>query len=545
MIPAFPFPAGPARRRVGGGWGWAARVVRLGVAWVLVPGTLAAQTMSEPLVPRGRVRLDFAPSVSSWDARYGIGSDGAEVEEPLGTDLTDSRAVGLFPGISSLEETLRSLSGDASFEARVGSTVGRLTQEVTRLDFGLRIGVFDWLTVGATLPYVRGRSTLDFAFRPDSAANLGLNPASSGEGVSALLTGLGEAAVAADEHAQAACAGGSTTTCAAATALAQRADAFWRGMFGAYLATPFFPLGGSAVASKLQQALSTLNGDLAAAGIAGVAAPLVFASEALDEAAFRALPAGASAGIGMTPLQSYPGIWQMGDVEVNATVRLLEGEVRDSGAVSPRLAWALHGGFLVRLPTGVLDDPDVVLDLASGDGQQDLEGRLDAGLRAGSHLALSGSFRYGTQAAVDILRRVAPHEALLPQASSLRAVRWTPGAYTHLELSPRIHLGEALALAADYRRFHKAEDAYELLGEETQGGLPADPALLARESEITLTEVAVGLRYSSVGLFRRREVGTPVEVGLRWVLPLSGGGGRTPKANRVELSLSLFRRIWG
>jgi hypothetical protein len=124
-------------------------------------------------------------------------------------------------------------------------------------------------------------------------------------------------------------------------------------------------------------------------------------------------------------------------------------------------------------------------------------------------------------------------------------VRWTPGDYTHLEISPRIHLGEALALAADYRRFHKAEDAYDLLGEDTGDGSSADVTLLSRESEVTLEEVAVGLRYSSLGLFRRGKVGTPAEVGVRWVFPLSGSGGRTPKAQRAELSLSLFRRIWG
>jgi hypothetical protein len=170
---------------------------------------------------------------------------------------------------------------------------------------------------------------------------------------------------------------------------------------------------------------------------------------------------------------------------------------------------------------------------------------VDAGLRVGSRLDFRGSVRHGTQAAVDILRRVAPHEALLPQASSLRAVRWTPGAYTHVEISPRIHLGEALALAGDYRRFHKAIDAYELLGEETAGTPAADVTLLARETEMTLEEVAVGLRYSSLGLFRRGLVGTPAEVGVRWVFPLSGSGGQTPKASRAEFSLSLFRRIWG
>ncbi|MHB1193845.1 MAG: hypothetical protein ACYC6F_12460 [Longimicrobiales bacterium] len=537
MIPLLPLSSG----RLSGVRGW---WVGVAVAGLLAPAAAVGQTMSDPLVPRGRVRLDFAPSISFWDTRYGIGADGKDVEEALGMDLTDERAVGLFPGITTLEETLRSLSGDAGFEGRVGSTVGRLSKEVTRLDFGLRIGVFEWLTVGASVPYVRGRSTLAFAFRADSTANLGLNPASAGgQGVSDLLSALGEAAVAADSRATSLCAAGSSAECSDATALAQRANGFWEGLFGAYFASPFFPVAGAPVAARLEEAYAALNADLAAAGVAAVGLPLAFAPEALDDAGYRALSS--SSGVGMTPLESYPGIWQLGDVEVNATVRLLDGEVRDSGAVSPRFAWALYGGFLVRLPTGLLDDPNMLFDFASGDGQQDLEGRVDAGLRVGSRLDFRGSFRRGTQAAVDILRRVSPHEVLLPPASTLRAVRWTPGAYTHLELSPRIHLGEALALAGDYRRFHKAMDAYELLGEETAGAAAADVTLLVRETEMTVEEVAVGLRYSSLGLFRRGLVGTPAEVGVRWVFPLSGSGGQTPKASRAEFSLSLFRRIWG
>lgn len=545
MIPAStPFPAPRALPRRLRSW-----LAVGGLVTVLVPGALAGQALADPLVPRGRVRLDFAPSVSSWDTRYGLRADRGstvEEEEALGVDLTDPRGVALFPGIATLEETLRALSGDATFQGNVGLMTGRLDKEVTRLDLGLRVGVFDWLTVGASVPYLRGISTLDVAFRADSAANLGLNPGTAGsQGVSTLLTALGNAAVAADSRAKGVCAGGSSAACSSAMALAQRATGFWQGMFGAYTATPFFPLGSAPVAARLRDAFTSLDGALAAAGLPRIGAPLVFASKALDEEAFLALPGSASSGIGMTPLQSYPGLWQMGDLEVNATVRLLEGERGDSGAVSPRVAWALYGGFAVRLPTGRLDDPDVLLDFSSGDGQRDVEGRLDAVLRVRSRLDLRGGFRYGTQAAVDIVRRVARHEALLPQASSSRVVRWTPGSYTLLELSPRVHLGEALAFAADYRRFHKAEDAYELVGEEPAGSAPADPTLLARETEVELREIAVGLRYSSLALFRGGKVGTPAEIGVRWVRPLSGSGGQTPKATRIEVSLSLFRRIWG
>ncbi|MDP2955904.1 MAG: hypothetical protein Q8N53_05760 [Longimicrobiales bacterium] len=540
-----PRPA-PACGALGAARGW---VLGLALALVAAPGSAAGQALADPLVPRGRVRFDFVPSLSSWDTRYGVRREGGaavEGEEELGVDLTDPRGLSLFPGIATLEERLRTLSGDAGFQGTVGSVSGWLDKEVTRLDMGLRVGVFDWLTVGANVPYVKGQSTLDFAFRADPAANLGVSPAlTANSAVGRVLSGLGTAAVAASGRAQTVCGAGAGADCQSATALARRANDFWQGMFGAYFASPFFPLGSAPVSTRLQAAFASLDGALAAAGLPRVGAPLAFATKGVDEQTLRGLPSDPASGIGMTPIQSYPGLWQLGDIEVNATVRLLEGERRDSGAVSPRLAWAIHGGFLVRLPTGALDDPAVFLDVASGDAQQDMEGRLEAGLRIGSRLGFRGGFRYGTQGGVDVVRRVAPHEALLPLENSARVVRWTPGSYTLIELSPRVHLGEALALAADYRRFHKAQDGYELVGEEPEGAAAADPSLLAGETEMTFEEVAVGLRYSSLGLWRQGRVGTPAELGLRWILPLSGSGGQTPKATRVEFSLSLFRRIWG
>ena len=537
----------PAPRGRAPGW----RAVVVFAVAVFMPGApaLEAQTLSDPLVPRGRVRLDFSPSVRAWDTRYGLRQNGGRseaVEEHLGADLTDARGVSLFPGMAALEETLRSLSGDDAFQGVVGSSVGRLSNEVTRLDMGVRIGVFDWLTLGANVPYVRGRSTLDLAFSPDAGANLGITPwGTDVGGVSHLLTALGESAVAAQNRAQSLCAAGGGAACQSASALAQRATAFWEGLAGAYFATPFFPLASSQVAERLRAALTALEADLAQEGLPGVGAPLLFASSPLDEAAFLGLATNPAAGILGAPLRSDEGLWRLGDVEVSAALRLLEGEVRDPEAVSPRFAYRVAGGFLVRLPTGLLDDPNAFLDLASGDGQMDMEGRLDVALRLGGRLGFVGNFRYGTQQSVDIVRRVAPHEALLPPASSARAVRWTPGAYSFLELSPRLHLSEAAALSVDYRRFGKAQDDFQLLGDAAAGSGGVDVGLLSRETEVTLSEIALGFRYSSLGLFRQGRVGTPAEVGLRYIRPLSGSGGRTPKATTVEFSVSLFRRIWG
>lgn len=518
------------------------------LAVAALPAPALAQALAHPLVPAGRVRFDFVPSVRTWDTRYGLRTDGASIieeEESLGGDLTDPRGVSLFPGIATLEEAIRGLSGDAAWQANVGETTARLDKEVTRIDLGLHLGVFDWLTLGANLPYVRGRSTLDFAFRPSEGANLGLNPAFTGAPVlSDLFLSLGDAAVLANARAAELCGGGGGAACAEATALAGRTNGFLNGLLGAYLATPFFPLSGSDAATALQASLAALHADLAAAGLPGVDYELPFAAGAVDGETFARIPTDPSLGIDGATLRGHPGLWQLGDVELSAAVRILEGELRDSASLSPRLAWGLWGGFLVRLGTGLTDDPDVFLDLGSGDGQMDLEGRLQGALRWGSRLDLAGTFRYGRQGSLDLLRRVAPHERFLAPLASTRAVTWTPGAYTLLEVSPRLHLTEALSLSADLIRYHKAEDGFALASVSAEDD-EVDLTVLSRETEATVQELAFGLRYSSLGLWRQGRVGTPAEVGLRLVRPLSGAGGQTPKASRVELSISLFRKIWG
>src|SRR3990172_5012938 len=118
-----PRPA-PASGALGAARGW---VLRLALALGVAPGSAAGQALADPLVPRGRVRFDFVPSLSNWNTRYGERTEGgAEVEgeEELGVDLTDPRGVSLFPGITTLEETLRALSGDAGFQGALGWLAG-------------------------------------------------------------------------------------------------------------------------------------------------------------------------------------------------------------------------------------------------------------------------------------------------------------------------------------------------------------------------------------------------------------------------------------
>ena len=528
-------------------------MMRLGAARALAVSAatspLSAQILTDPQVPGGRIRLDFVPSFQSWDTRFGAGTtEGVttEEEEKLGSDLTDATGALLFPGILSLQEQLRALTADPSYIAKLGSTVGAVSKEVTRMDVGLQLGVFDWLTLGANVPWVRGRTAVDVAFRADAGSDLGGNPAfSDPSSVTAFLGGLGEVAGLAQARAASLCSGGDPAACSAAQALADRAGAFWSGMKGAYGASPFFPTGASPAGAALSAALAALDGDLTAAGLRGVGAGIPFAAGLLDAQTFASLATDPSTGISGSRLRTVDGLWTMGDVEVSASLRLLDGEVRDSGDVSPRFAYSLSAGALVRLGTGTPDDPNVFLDIGSGDGQMDMEGRVSGMLQFGRRLELRGGYRYGVQDAVTLLRRVAPPEQILAPVSTSRAVVWTPGSYSFIDASPRLHLTPELSLALDYHRYHKAADSYELAGAEPDGVPPVDVGDLMRETEMGLQQVALGIRYSTLRTWRADGSAPPLEMALRLVRSVAGSGGQTPKATRFEMGVSVFKRIWG
>ncbi len=527
--------------------GWAC--LAAGVVVLVGAGRGAAQVLpgplAEPFVPAGRVRVDFTPSFTTWDSRYGAHLDNGLVVdgvEPLGADLSDPERV--FPGIAALRESVRALTGESGYLVRIGDTYGRLNQDVKRIDTGIRLGVFDWLTLGVNVPYVKTRAAIDLGFVPDPAANVGANPnADNPDAVSTLLANLERSAAAAAERAASLC-GAGDPGCADAQALADRVSSFRTLTRTAYLASPVFPTATSSAAATLSAVLASLDVDLTSAGLEGVSAAMPFAASTLDAEGFAGLAEDPS--VAGAPLNTADvGLWTLGDVEVTAALRLLDGEVRDSASVSPRLAWYLWGGALVRFGTGKVDDPAVAFDLGSGDGQMDVEGRVDGAVRVGAHFDLHGSARYGVQGSGTLYRRVALHERAFPPVDSRRVVRWKPGDYLFVELSPRWHLGEALALALDVRRYHKARDGYEILAGQAEGLLPVSALDLDHETEVTLQEFALGFRYSTLGLWREGRTGAPLELGARVIRATGGGGGQAPKNTRIEFSASVFRRLWG
>ncbi len=512
---------------------------------VVYAADVSAQVLDDALVPRGRARFELSPVFTSWESRFGRTPTGATGREPLGQDLTTASAETLFPGAESLRAAVEAMSGTTGYSAVLGETQARVTKDITRIEFGGHVGVFDWLTIGAVLPWTRTRSSVDVAFRPDTiAGDLGHNPTATGSsGVTSFLQALSSAESAAQTNATQVCgtAPGSGS-CTSAQALAARTAAFRGSAATAYGASAFFPRSGSATATALSQAVTALSADLIAAGLGGIAIPMAFATQAISESDYWSLPAGAGTGIQGEPLGSVKGLWHAGDMEVSATVRLLESGGAAADGTPPGFTYRLLGTVLGRLPTGLSDSADVFLDVATGDGQSDIEGRLLGQVTIGRRLGMNVGARYGVQLPRTLVVRVAPPETVVAAYSTRQVVEWSPGAYFGLEVAPVWRLSDELSVAGEYRVFRKYRDDYALTGASV--GAPVDPTVLEIESGVTLHEVGGTMRFDTMARWLG-EGARPIQAHLRIVHAVAGAGGQTPVTTQVEFGVSLFRRLWG
>jgi len=504
---------------------------------------VSGQILDRTMVPSGLVRFQANGVFAGWDSRFGRLPDGSSPREDLGTDLTDPSALSLFPGIPTLAQSLSSLTGTANYSPVLGSVTGRVTQDVTRVDFGMHIGVTDWLTVGGVLPWMRTRTAVDHLFVPDSVnGDLGISPnITNAPGVSAFLAAASSADAEARARADAECALGAGAACTSAGSLATRTAAFDSFLRTAYGASPFFPIAGSAMGDALSSTTSTLDADLIAAGLSGISAPLSLATTWLTSDGLTGLPASAGSGIETTPLTSRKSLWAAGDVELSARAIVLDNLDPEAGNDAPAFGYRVMADFVVRLPTGTGADPDVLFDVGTGDAQMDMEGGLTTFVTLGTRLGLGVGGRYGSQGSTTVIRRVAAPEVVMPAASTRASLTWTPGSYIGLDAAPTLRLTPELSITGEYRFFQKRRDEYAL----TMANTALDPFLLETESGVTLHQIAVGFRYDTVASWIKGEAPRPLELHLRMVRSMSGGGGQTPVESRVEAGLRLFKRFWG
>jgi hypothetical protein len=498
------------------------------VAALVLAGTapLAAQAVDDRLVPGGSVRVSAWPSFSIWDERFG--RDGTRTE--LGQDVTAESADRLFPGWPTQTAALRAISGNADYTPAMGAVEGRVSQDVTRLDFGLHLGVTDWWTVGVTVPRIKNRTAVDLVFAPDTiGGDLGVSPyLTTRADVDTFLGAISSASAAATTRANTLC-GAGDPECENATALAARAAFFEGAMSGAYRAAPFFPLEGSSIGLALVDAVAAFDADLTGAGLGGITAAMPLSTDRASEEDLATLPVRFDALGYAAPLQTRTGLWTWGDIEVSTFARVLD--------LARESRWSVEviAGGTVRLGTGMAPSPDIPLALGSGDGQTDVEGRVAAHTTLGRSLSLRVGGLYGVQGARTLVRRVLSDGMLLARVTARSTLEWEPGAYRALEVEPGVRLAPELTLSGTYRYFGQGADGFR----GVDGG-----AVVPVGEPASRHEIGGSLIYDTVDRSRAGEA-RPFRFRVRVLHAVSGRGINIPAATRVDLGAELFRSLWG
>ena len=523
-------------------------------------GDATAQEPFSPLVPRGNVRLGLSGDYVSFSSRYGMWGSGSSGLEQLGDAFSGPAGAGVFPQIGPLETALRNAAGE-QFDMSLGTMDAVMEKASRHVPLSLDVGVFDWLTVGGTIPFVRSDTEFTVTFLADSAsATAGFSPAVADPGlVTDFLGRLQNSITRYDVFRATTCeADSSSPQCRDATALVADARIF-RNALATMYGGLFAPLGDSSAGTALQQRLAAFIEAFDAAGVTGTPGAVPLAAGPLSTEEFLALVTDPAYGIAASyPLENWRSLWGIGDIEARVDAQLVEAG--DPEGPSHLSAGA---GARIRLPTGQQDDPANFIDIGTGDAQMDVEARAwmnGRWRRAG----LWADLRYGVQMKGTTERRAFDPDVTFAPAESQVLLDWNPGDYQFLELSPWYEVAATLRLLAGYRYFRKGMDAFAIRMAApvdttmTAGGVaaaaakavagsasPPDPEVLVPESGASSSRLMLGLVYNRGVTPRDGVAGQPLEIRIVYRHVVGGSGGNVPNARSFEAGFRFFVGVWG
>jgi hypothetical protein len=514
---------------------------------------VGAQEPEEPLVRRGTVRLEFAPEHGFWHSRYGKRTEGGstvEEVEPLGFDLTRGDVgTAMVPTLGSFQELVAEALAEPGFLLDLGSVSTEWSYSRTRVPFRVDVGVTDWLTISGTVPLVKTEALIDAVLLGDSTnANAGLNPALDDPGaVGSFLSNLTTDVTAFEATAAGVCSdlGAESPECQQAQGLLTEGQSLETSLGNMYGDTDgFAPLQGTSTGAALESRVTEFQTGVESFGQAITAGAPPLSSQPLNSDDLQRLVTEPVYGVAAAPLIPYDGQWGLGDVEVGAAIRLLDGI--SSRPANAGFRYRLGLEAKVRLSTGTVAHPDTLQQVGTGTGQSDVEARVFGSAYLGSRWELWGHARLSFRQSTDLVRRVTTPDVVLSPFTSRALVTWKPGNTFELYAAPRYRMNEALALTVPYALFTKGSDSYTLAA--TEQGPPEEPidaSVLNEETQATLHRIGVGAIFSTLPGFRRGESSLPLELRAIYQTAIGGKGGQTPKLSSFRVTFRLFLSFWG
>lgn len=500
----------------------------LAPVWLtLRPIGLAAQAVERTDTPRrGALRVTFDPHAVMWEQLYTPSG-----RQPIGAVLTGDSAAALIPSIARLQQDVRALTGIAGYVASLGHELLAVRAERRVMPIGFEYGVTPRLSVGVTIPIVR--VNVREGFRPQPAgANVGLVSQQHEDSVryTAFFSSLGTALTELQNNISGGAYGcPGSPECARAGAILSQGQLLQQALDSAVhgSGSHYLPIAGSeagqtlsAVVTALQRALvdtfavvTFANDTLLLPAVGGVAAGDI-----------ASLLAARTTGLGLEPYLGTPRRLRFfsGDVEVTAKYRFLVGPT-----------YAAAAQVVVRLPTGHQDSPNDPFDIATGDHQTDVEGRLTSEVTLWRRLWLNFAVRGARQMPGQRGRRIGPVDQLFLPATTLARLRWDPGDYVAVDIAPMFRFSGNFAAGLTAAYYRQSLDHYAFLSPQdsitvaTQTGAPVD---------LTVLEAGTAIRQTRVG-FAITFTGPRLEGGLSVDRTVSGVGGPVPVATQLRIVL--------
>lgn len=535
-----------------------------------VASTLRAQTVlgigdDATVVGRGVLRLRLATSSTRYDSRYGGGAEGRS-SVPLGFPLTfDSIGAAQLPSLLPVRAALRQITGLPSLELSLGRSVARVTATVQSFPLAVELGVTDRLSIGLLVPIVRTRSEVSFNANPlGREGNIGFNPALSNETLreqnNSLFAQLDAAASALAARIGECQATPNASGCAivnqrGAAELARTAS-LTAGLRQVYGTGTFVPTVGSTADAAIRQNVQDLaatytdvfglrdsqNQPLITSAGPESARTLVGAND------LNTILADSDVGFGIAPIQTIQRIG-VGDIEVGAKFQLL-------GTLNERQRLSSPEGFhfrtaitgIARLGTGTPDLPQNIVDIGTGDGQNDVEARSQSDLVFGRRVWFSVVGRYGIQLADERVLRVTDRLTPLAEAFRQQLVSRNLGDYLEVELTPRFIVNDFFSVSAQYSFRRKEQDRHTgrfQTADASGNPIELDASILDAGTEQQESRAGAGIAYSTVLAHQRGRARYPIEIFLHHVQTISGSGAGVQKIKQQMLQLRLYRRVFG
>jgi hypothetical protein len=455
------------------------------------------------LPPRGLLRVRGITAWTRYDERFTSGGT-----ELLGAPLTtDAFGVATFAPLASIQSLIQAASG-TPFTLSMGRSRFDATGREEIVPMALEYGITSRLALGVMVPVVRKRIAQQFVL-DSTGANVGPNPARTSSAASQLAAQL--------------------------QAEFTNAQALLSGRLQSCQSNPSGPgcatlLSRQAEAQALIQSSQTFASDVGALygtsstnGMAFVpraqsAAQIAIAARIADfntryqdllqsSANFIvAVPRGAGGAPGSAQFQSYL-FNDLGRDSLTFRERIGIGDIEvgfRAGLIDHMSAGRLRGIRLtlasaVRLPTGSRQSPSDIADLRLGEGSYIVDSRIALDSRTG---------RLGLLAVGDFAANVHSNDTT---NASIRNTRWT-----EIQLQPRWHLSEALAIHAAYSL--RSTDKFG--GDQLVGG---------------------GISFSTLSAYRRGSRAHPIETRFTHLEAISGDAGR-PKFFRDQIELRFYFR---